>query len=137
MATLNVPDLSPDQREIWRAEQKYWELAKDGDAERLIALMHDRVTVWPQFASTPMDSTRVSEDAQIRVQRGLIAAYELSFHSIEMHGDAAIVFYTVSVTNSTTKPDAAPEVWSCITHTWVRDRDGWRLAGGMSRFALG
>jgi hypothetical protein len=40
-----------------------------------------------------------------------------------VHGDAAIAYYTVAVTNSTT----------CITHTWIKDRGAWRLAGGMSR----
>ncbi len=28
MVTLNVADLSPEQREIWQAEQAYWALVK-------------------------------------------------------------------------------------------------------------
>ena len=128
MATLHFADLSPEQRDIWQAEQAYWALAKERDTEGLIALAHERVTVWPHFAPAPMDSVHVRENARIRVERferDPVAAYELSFHAIEVHGDAAIAYYTVAVTNSTT----------CITHTWIKDRGAWRLAGGMSRLA--
>jgi hypothetical protein len=134
MATLNVAALSPAQREIWHAEEEYWTRAKDRDAEGVIALTHDRVAVWPHFAPTPMDSLHVREDTRVRVARATIADFELSFHAIEVHGDAAVVYYIIAVINSTTSSNAAPDkTRACITHTWIRDRGAWRLAGGMSR----
>jgi hypothetical protein len=70
----------------------------------------------------------------VRVARATIADFELSFHAIEVHGDAAVVYYTIAVINSTTSSNAAPDkTRACITHTWIRDRGAWRLAGGMSR----
>src|SRR5262245_28027823 len=91
MATLNVADLSPEQCEIWQAEQKYWALVKERDTEGLVALAHDRVTAWPHIAPAPMDSAHFREDARTRGERDSVATYELSFHAIEVHGDAAIV----------------------------------------------
>ena len=129
MATPDVADLSPEQREIRQVEQEYWETAKKRDVEGLLALVHDRITAWPHFAPAPMDSLQVRKDARIRVERDL-AAYELSFHAITVYGDAAIVYYTVTMTSSTIPPEQSQ---ACITHTWIRDRDAWRLAGGMSR----
>lgn len=131
MATLDVADLSPEQREIWQAEQEYWATAQKRDVEGLLTLVHHRITVWPHFAPAPMDSLQVRKDARIRVERDL-AAYELSFHAITVYGDAAIVYYTVTTTSSTIPPEQSR---ACITHTWIRDRDAWRLAGGMSRSA--
>ena len=133
MATLNIADLSAEQCEIWQAEQKYWALVKERDTEGLIALAHDRVTVWPHIAPAPMDSAAFREDARTRGERDSVAAYELSFHAIEVYGDAAIVYYTAVVTNVITQPDAATGRQSCIMHTWLKHRDAWRLAGGMSR----
>jgi hypothetical protein len=127
MTTLNIADLSPEQREIWQAEQEYWALAKKGDAEGLIALAHDRVTAWPHIAAAPMDSARFREDARMRGERDAIAAYEVSFHLIEMHGDAALVYYTVATTRSTIPPGLRR---ACIAHTWIRHCGAWRLAGG-------
>ena len=129
MVTLNVADLSPEQREIWQAEQAYWALVKARDAEGLIALAHDRITVWPHIAPSPIDSVHFREDARTRGARDPIAAYELSFHAIEVHGDTAIVYYTAVVTSSATLHRR-----SSTTHTWIKDRDAWRLAGGMSRW---
>ena len=40
MATLHFADLSPEQRDIWQAEQAYRALAKERDTEGLIALAH-------------------------------------------------------------------------------------------------
>jgi ketosteroid isomerase-like protein len=135
MATLNVAVLSSEQREIWQAERAYWALVKNRDVEGLIGLAHDRVTAWPHVASAPMDSVGFREDARMRGERDAIAAYELSFHTIEVHGDTAIVYYTVAAISSTTPPDAAApgKRRACITHTWIRDCGAWRLAGGMSR----
>jgi len=76
----------------------------------------------------------VREDTRVRVARATIADFELSFHAIEVHGDAAVVYYIIAVINSTTSSNAAPDkTRACITHTWIRDRGAWRLAGGMSR----
>jgi hypothetical protein len=135
MATLNVADLSAEQREIWQAEQKYWTLVKAHDVEELIALAHHRVTIWPHFAPAPIDGVHFREDLRGKRNPIAIATYELSLHVIEMHGDAAIVHYTIAATSITTPPGAAApnERRTCITHTWIRDHGTWRLAGGMSR----
>jgi len=62
-----------------------------------------------------------------------IAAYEMDFHSIEVHGHAAIVYYTVVTTGIAPARGAPAKRAACITHTWVKDGGSWRLAGGMSR----
>jgi hypothetical protein len=48
------------------------------------------------------------------------AAYELSFHAIEVHGNAAIVYFTAVVASSTTRHTQQSK-----THTWIKDRDAW------------
>ena len=136
MATLNVADLAAEQREIWQAEQDYWTLVREDAAEGMVALAHRRVTVWPQVASSPIDSVhfRDHDHQRTRFSRDPIAAYELDFHSIEVHGDAAIVYYTAVVTSRVAPTDEAPvKRRSCITHMWIKDSGIWQLAGGMSR----
>jgi hypothetical protein len=75
MVTPNVVYLSPEQREIWRAEQAYWALVKQRDAEGLIALAHGRITVWPHIAPAPIDSVHFREDARTRGERDPIASW--------------------------------------------------------------
>jgi ketosteroid isomerase-like protein len=136
MATLNVADLSPVQLEVWQLEQDYWALTKERDVEGLVALAHDRVTVWPHVAPLPVaDRAHFRDGQRTRCERDPVAAYELSCHAVEVHGDAAIVYYAVAT--STAPLDGTPEKRRCIciTHIWIKDHGEWRLAGGMSRSA--
>jgi ketosteroid isomerase-like protein len=130
VAALSIADLSAEQREIWQAEQDYWLLTRERDVEGFLALAHDRITVWPHIAPSPIDRPHLRD---VQRAREPIAAYEIDFHSIEVHGDAAIVYYTV-VTNGIAPAQGVPtKRAACITHTWVKYRGSWRLAGGMSR----
>jgi hypothetical protein len=132
MAILNVPGLSPEQREIWQAEQEYWDLVKRSDLEGLVALAHGRVTIWPHLVPLPVDSAHFRDRQRTRFESDPIAAYELDFHSIEVHGDAAVVYYT-SITTAAL-PGVRPEKRRvCTTHIWIKDSGAWRLAGGMTR----
>ena len=131
MAGMNVADLSPTQRAVWQAEQDYWVLTRDRDVDGFMALAHDRVAVWPAVAPLPVDRDRLRAVQQSRGEREAITSYDLTFHAIEVHGDAAIVYYTV-VTTGDPSSGAAP-TRSLITHTWVKERGQWHLAGGMSR----
>jgi len=130
VAALSVADLSAEQREIWQAEQHYWVLTKQRDVEGFLALAHDRIIVWPHIVPLPIDRADLGE---VQRTREPVATCEMDFHSIEVHGDAAIVYYTV-VTSSPASPPMPPEKQrACITRTWVKDGGSWRLAGGMSR----
>ena len=106
MAALNVADLSAEQREIWQAEQ----------------------TIWPQGA------VRDSRQLRTRFERDPKAAYELDFHSIEVHGDAAIVYYTIVVTSRVAPLNGAPTKRRAgITHIWIKDGGVWQLELRQSR----
>ena len=132
MAELNVADLSPTQREVWQAEQDYWVLTKNKDVEGFLALAHDRVAVWPAGATLPIDRTRLRDTQRGRGEREGLTGYELTFHSIQVYGDAAVIYYTV-VTTGNPSGGAQVKNRSVITHTWIKDGGKWRLAGGMSR----
>ena len=130
MIELSFADLTSAQREVWQAEQDYWVLTKERDIEGFMALAHDRITVWPHVAPSPVDRANLRDAQRIRCERDPITDYKLSFHAIEVYGEAAVVYYTVVTTSN-----AVPENRSFITHTWIKDRGVWRLAGGMSRSA--
>lgn len=132
MAELNVADLSPTQREVWQTEQDYWVLTKNKDVEGFLALAHDRVAVWPAGATLPIDRARLRDTQRTRGERDGFTDFELTFHSIQVYGEAAVVYYTV-VTTGTPYGGAPVTGRSVITHTWVKDAGKWRLAGGMSR----
>jgi len=132
MAGLNRADLSPAQREIWQAEEDYWVLTKGRDVDGFMAMAHPRVAVWPAIAALPMDRARLHESQLTRGERDGLTAYDLTFHSIQVYGDAAVVYYTV-VTTGAPQGGAPVQARSAITHTWAKDGGRWRLAGGMSR----
>ncbi len=132
MAEMNVEDLSPTQREVWQAEQDYWVLTSNKDVEGFLALAHDRVTVWPATATSPIDRARLRDSQRTRGEREAMTCFEMTFHSIQVYGDAAVVYYTV-VTTGNPSGGAPVKSRSLITHTWVKDGGKWRLAGGMSR----
>ncbi len=132
LAELNVADLSTAQREVWQAEQDYWVLTKNKDVEGFLALAHDRVALWPATATSPIDRARLRDTQRARGEREALTGYELTFHSIQVYGDAAVAYYTV-VTTGNPAGGAPVKSRSLITHTWVKDRGAWRLAGGMSR----
>jgi ketosteroid isomerase-like protein len=88
--------------------------------------------VWPAGATLPIDHARLRDTQRARGEREALTAYELAFHSIQVYGEAAVVYYTV-VTTGTPSGGAPMKIRSAITHTWVKDGGKWRLAGGMSR----
>ena len=100
MAELNVADLSPTQREVWQAEQDYWVLTKNKDVEGFLALAHDRVAVWPAGATLPIDRARLRDTQRTRGERDGLTDFELTFHSIQVYGEAAVVYYTVVTTGT-------------------------------------
>lgn len=133
MAGMNVADLTPRQREVWQAEQDYWVVTRNRDVDGFLALAHDRAAVWPLVAPLPIGRDRLRAAQQSRGEREAIIACDLTFHAIEVHGDAAIVHYTVATTGAAPPGATAATNRSLITHTWVKEHGQWRLAGGMSR----
>jgi hypothetical protein len=100
MVELSLADLTSAQREVWQAEQDYWVLTKERDIEGFMALAHDRITVWPHVAPSPVNRANLRDAQRTRCERDPITDYKLSFHAIEVHGDAAIVYYTVATTSN-------------------------------------
>jgi ketosteroid isomerase-like protein len=134
MPDINLENLSPAQRDVWQAEQDYWVLTRNKDVEGFLALAHDRVAVWPATATSPIDRARLRDTQRTRGDREALTGYELTFHSVQVYGDAAVVYSTVVPTGNPSG-GAPVKSRSLITHTWVKDGGKWRLAGGMSRRA--
>lgn len=69
------------------------DFAKDRDVEGFLSLAHDRITAWPHIVPLPVGRDTLRDVRRTRV----ITDYQLSFHAIEVHGDAAFVYYTADI----------------------------------------
>lgn len=122
---IMIAVMSPEQRDVWSGEQRYWDLRAAGKIDEYMALWDDEFTGWPQTTKEPIgkDGIRAEVLRQIAEERGTGGSkVTLEPLSVRIHGDFAFVFYRVHFEKASVR----------IHHTWRRTPAGWKIIAGMS-----
>jgi len=119
------------EEEIWELEENY--IANHGDANHaaILSVYHEDFLGWPQTAPHPMRKGDMPESLQQNFPEPTDNIIEFERGEIQLKENIAITQYTVHITTLDEEGDEVKQAVR-ITHTWLREADGWKILGGMS-----
>src|SRR5690348_18009602 len=88
--------LSPEQRQVWSQEEKYWESVKAQDANAYVALWDENFVGWPFRFAEPIRKEQIRRDPFGMLQGRKLQSVQLEPKAVEMFQDVAIVHYRVT-----------------------------------------
>ena len=123
--------LSTSEQAVWEQEENYWRLLKADNRQGYLNLWDDRFVGWPRFETTPIHKDKITHFmSDLKV-----LDYKLEPLSVQEFGaDVVITLYRANVrsTGRTQGNENESRRVSRLTHTWMRQKNGWRIIGGMS-----
>jgi ketosteroid isomerase-like protein len=125
-------DMSSAERAAWSKEEAYWRDLKSGDYDSYLKLWDERFAGWPAAEPLPVHKDNIRRHTSPITSRKILD-YKLEPLSVRQYGqDIVIAIYRS--TSHTTDSKGADERTSTarLTHTWMKEKDGWYIMGGMS-----
>ena len=119
------------KEEIWALEEAYFANLYKADYAAVLAIVHNKFLGWPGTVSQPIDKEGSNRFMRQLIPRPTSCTFKIERGGIQVLGDIALTQYTIYVNGGDTGAVAKTQP-SRITHTWVKEGDGWKLLGGMS-----
>jgi ketosteroid isomerase-like protein len=121
-----------DEDIIWHNEQAIYAGRAVGDLSFYVNHTDPDYAVWPPMVKTPMNRDELAASAKRAAgQGGEVLTLEKNQIRIHRNGNIALAYYTTHRTRRA-GGGAVDESFENI-HVWVKDPEGWRVFGGMSR----
>lgn len=117
--------------EIWALEEAYFTRLYQADYDGVLGLVHEKFLGWPSSLAQPIGRSESARFMRQLIPQPTPCKVQVERAGMEVAGAVALTQYTLHVTCAG-NDGAARTQTSRITHTWVRERDGWKLLGGMS-----
>jgi len=133
MASLGFAQgMSPEEREVWSGEQRYWDFRTAGKIDEYMTLWHQDVTAWPRTLAKPGGKNDVRREVSNLLTNTRPGSYTVRLEPLSVHlnDDFAFVFYRAHAS----RLDAAGnrvETHGRIHHTWWHTQSGWQIIAGM------
>ena len=118
---------TPAESQIWALEHAYWEFNRDAKHQQIIATWHDKFLGWPDGEPSPIDKEKGIRYVRENYAEPASYAFEIERAGIRILGNVAVNHYAVHLKWKDGKKRSMR-----ITHTWVREENGWKVLGGMS-----
>jgi len=116
-------ELSPDQKEIWKMEEKYWS-SWQKEGVKSIQTFHDKeAIIWASNATFTTDRTNAR--SYFDGIGDLVDSFELELDKIRIFGIVAVAQYYAKIT-SLGKP-----ITLRISHSWMKQDGKWVIIGAM------
>ncbi len=84
---------TPEQQDVWKGVQTYWEAGMSGDANAFLAYFDDSYNGWSYNSQTPGTKSDASKSLSYWLPKGKVAYYTLTPAKIWVNGDFAYVHY--------------------------------------------
>lgn len=119
------------EAEIWALEGAYFTNLYRANYEKMLAMVHRRFLGWPGSLPHPIDKEESARFMKKLITEPTSCTLKIRRAGIQVIGNVALTQYTLDVDcgDGAGKEKAQS---SRITHTWVKEGQGWRLLGGMS-----
>ena len=85
----------------------------------------------PSHSAEPVHGTAARTSLEELRESTKIITYQLHPHAIVIHGKVAIVHYLADMKVESSEGEETTSLIR-ITHTWLKQKDAWRILGGMS-----
>jgi ketosteroid isomerase-like protein len=121
--------LLPEQEQVWRMEETYWQIVEARDREGYIALWDEDFVGWPYDSPAPVRKDVIRSDTFGKFEG--LKKFQLERKAVEVFKDVAIAHYLVTAAY-TPKTGSNEVVAFRCTHTWRKTDGAWLIIGGMS-----
>ena len=129
IASAQMSQLSPQQKEVWKGEENFFRYLQNKDLESSMSLWDDHFVGWPDYERLPVHKPEIESSTREEFQSKQAPGPPLPApkpEAITMFGDVAITDYFWPEADK-----SSPYVYR-ITHTWQKGPTGWHIIGGMS-----
>ena len=124
---LRAQQWTPEQQDVWKGVQTYWEAGMSGDAKDFLAYFDDSYNGWSYNNQAPGNKSDATKSLSYWLPKGKVAFYTLTPAKIWVNGDYAYVhYYYTQVTEMDGKPTPEKGRWTDI----LMKKDGkWVMVG--------
>ena len=115
---------SAEQQEIWKLEEKQWQMAKDKDMGWIEAMVHPNLSYWESGAPAPQTKASLARWNRYDSGNSTVLEQELFPHSITVTGNVAVVNYHYRIARESYKKERET-VHGRYTDVFVKDGGRW------------
>jgi len=91
--TASAQTWSAEQQELWKVEEKQWQMAKDKDLTWIDTMVHPNLSYWAADRPMPQNKASVGRWNRYENTTGTVLEQELFPISITITGNIAVVSY--------------------------------------------
>ena len=115
---------TPEQQELWKLEEKQWQMAKDKDLTWIETMVHPNLSYWSNESPVPQTRTSLSRWNRYDNTNATVLEQELFPHSITITGNVAVVNYHYQIARENSKKERET-VRGRYTDVFVKDGGRW------------
>ena len=127
--SIYAENLSGEQKEIWKMEEKLWDTWKKERAESLKVFYHKDAIIWGSNFTWPSDRALTYQrdyyDARSHYNNP-IESFKLTLHEIRHFGNVAVVQYDAEVVSFLKRHDKFR-----VSNSWIKQDGKWLIIGTM------
>jgi Domain of unknown function (DUF4440) len=113
-----------EQQEIWRFEQKQWQMEKDKDASWIETMVHPNLHYWGLGAPVPQDKASLARWNRYSSASSSVLEQELYPIAATITGDVAVVQYRYQIARENDKKERET-VWGHYTDILIKENGKW------------
>jgi hypothetical protein len=132
-STVFSQNWSPDQLAVWKVVQDSWKAWQGGDANGIVANVHDQYQGWSDDIPLPTSKQELLAWYNSMKDNMKVARYEIQPARIVVTKTGAVVdyYYSMYVTWAMGVDVGAKEVKGRVAEFYVKEGDKWLLLGDM------
>ena len=115
---------SPEQQELWKFEEKQWQMAKDKDLTWIETMVHPNLSYWSNESPVPQTRASLARWNRYDNTNATVLEQELFPHSITITGNVAVVNYHYQIARETSKKERET-VRGRYMDVFVKDGGRW------------
>ena len=121
--------LAQEQEQVWRMEEKYWQIVEARDRDGYIALWDEDFVGWPDNWAAPIRKDVIRSDTFSTLQG--LKNFHLEPKAVQVFKDVTVAYYVVTATYAPKGGSNGVVAFRCM-HTWRKTNGVWHIIGGMS-----
>ena len=117
---------SPEQQEIWKLEQKQWQMSQDADSTWIETMVHPNMRYWDVGQPMPQDTASLTRWNRYTTANGKILEHEIFPISATITGNLAVVQYHYQIARENYKKEQEM-VTGHYTDVLLKENGAWKF----------
>jgi hypothetical protein len=130
--TVQAQSWTPEQQDVWKIEQKQWQMARDKDITWIESMVHPNLSYWETDSAVPQNRDSLTRWTRYQSAGSTTLEHELLPISIVVTGNVAVVNYYYNTASEDYKKERQ-RVSGHYMDVLIKDNGQWKFlawAGG-------